>query len=256
MPRAQARPGPCSRDAPRGLPPFFPQCLARQLFTNPFPIPACNPYDLAASPARPRGGQAPCRFPACCAGQRPSPPHSVPFLGCLMLRRLQLPAASRRSWRRVRRPGPALGCLHPQPRPPESAREIRVARISGFPVRVAEQASPASGEETREASGVVGAWLGLGRGSGERPERSSPVNLAGSGTGSGTLRAWGRRGGRGRGERTTRSRGGGRAAGWLADRARSRLEVSRLLRTGGLERGGTRGGGAGRKAGGGRGHGR
>lgn len=31
MPRAQAWPGPCSRDAPRGLPPLFPPCLARAL---------------------------------------------------------------------------------------------------------------------------------------------------------------------------------------------------------------------------------
>lgn len=102
----------------------------------------------------------------------------------------------------------------------------------------------------------MGAWLGLGRGSGERPERSSPVNLAGSGAAERNER-----------EGVVAAEGVGREqqgagvegelpAGWLADRARSRLEVSRLLRTGGLERGGTRGGGAGRKAGGGRGHGR
>lgn len=31
MLRAEARPGPCSRDAPRGLPPLFPPCLAQRL---------------------------------------------------------------------------------------------------------------------------------------------------------------------------------------------------------------------------------
>lgn len=105
--------------------------------------------------------------------------------------------------------------------------------------------------------GKWGRGSGAGAGAGER--RASRALVAGE-----LRRLWG--GERNEREGVAAAEGAGREqqgagvegelpAGWLADRARSRLEVLRLLRTGGLERGGTRGGGAGRKAGGGRGHG-
>lgn len=74
MPRAQARPGPCSRDAPRGLPPIFPQCLANS-FQQPFSYPRLSPLrprSLTGSSTG-RTGSGPLPSMLCGTAPLPSP---------------------------------------------------------------------------------------------------------------------------------------------------------------------------------------
>ena len=66
MLRAGARPGPCSRDAPRGLPPLFPPCHAQRLALNLLSPSVTSRTHSYTRP--PRARESAGRFPSCSAG--------------------------------------------------------------------------------------------------------------------------------------------------------------------------------------------
>ncbi|XP_069405405.1 DNA ligase 1 isoform X2 [Ovis canadensis] len=115
MPRAVARPGPCSRDAPRGLPPLFPRCLARRLPPN-------LRFPAGHSSIQSNSGSG--LFPSVLCGR--ARPTSSPFQGVSRPGDYNSQRPPRDGGSDVARPRPST---RPRPRPPKSAREVGGANL-------------------------------------------------------------------------------------------------------------------------------
>ena len=139
LPRAVARPGPCSRDAPRGLPPLFPPCLARRLPPN-LRFPAGHSSIQSNSGSR--------LFPSVLCGR--ARPTSSPFQGVSRPGDYNSQRPPRNGGSDVARPRPST---RPRPRPPKSAREVGGANL-GLRGCSGRDAQHSGARAWREASGT------------------------------------------------------------------------------------------------------